>query len=171
MKNKNRWQWFALAIVAALLALRWIWGIVSINYYFERDYEEMQVIAEYFSLPENASEKGSISYKSKASVEQGNDYVKKVEDPNVRKAMIDLFDKGYRRIAFSANDTVYFQKNMALISGASRGYAISLRESEELKIQFLIEQKPMSKDGWYYYVEDYNEWRAYHYGEGWDGTD
>ena len=160
MKNKNRWQWFALAIVAALLALRWIWGIVSIIYYFERDYEEMQIVADYYSLPENKPENGVAEYRSKTDVEQGNKHNRKVENPEVRKAMINLFDKGYQSIELHSGYTVSFQRWRTLFSGVFRGYAVNLNGREDIAIEFLTEQRPMPKQGWYYYVDDYETWRV-----------
>ena len=39
------------------------------------------------------------------------------------------------------------------------GFAYSPDTAGELNVQHIISQKELSTSGWYYYEEDYNEWR------------
>ena len=39
------------------------------------------------------------------------------------------------------------------------GLAYSINHTDVPEIQFVTELSPLSKDGWYYYVDNYNKWR------------
>lgn len=43
---------------------------------------------------------------------------------------------------------------------AGCGIAYTTESSPEPDMTFLTQIEPLSEDGWYYYVEDYSEWRA-----------
>ena len=53
-------------------------------------------------------------------------------------------------------NTIYFQRWSNLDNG--RGVAYSIDGSTPT-LQFLTKLEPLSESNWYYYEEDYNEWK------------
>ena len=83
-----------------------------------------------------------------------------VSDPNVSDAINRLFGQGYRSINKSGNG-ISFLRWTTLDAG--RGIVFSIDGSSPTQadgLQFLIEIQPLSEDGWYFYVDDFNVWRS-----------
>lgn len=79
----------------------------------------------------------------------------KIENMEVSQAIDTLKRKGYSVIGKKAN-TIYFQIWSNLDAG--RGIAYSL-DGEQITLQFLTKSEPLSEENWYYYEEDFNEWK------------
>lgn len=78
-----------------------------------------------------------------------------IEDKEVLNALYKLFKKGYGII--SCNKTgIEFQRIIGI--ERSEGIAYSFGDSVP-EIDFLIYSEPLSKDGWYYYISDFNEYK------------
>lgn len=80
-----------------------------------------------------------------------------ISDSSVTDAIRQLHGKGYTIIIRTGN-TIYFQQ-WTRFMGAGCGIAYSIDHNLEPRMEYLTELKPLSQSGWYYYVEDYEQWR------------
>ena len=81
-----------------------------------------------------------------------------IEDRTVAEAIYRLFEKrGYKGINRDGN-TISFLKWTRLMDFGS-GIVYSINREDEPVLQYLTKIEPLSENGWYYYEEDYNEWR------------
>ena len=79
-----------------------------------------------------------------------------IDDTEVAKAIGILKLKGYSAIG-KEGSTIYFQRSTRLMDFGN-GVAYSIDGSEP-QLQFLTKLEPLSKPNWYYYEEDFNEWK------------
>ncbi len=123
---------------------------------FDEDYQQLDEIAEYLNSIENDSI--TITFgKPYMIVDFGEE--KEFENNEIKKSVLTLFTKGYLRIE-KTRDTVNFERWTNPISGFAAGYAYDFSNEGTLDIQFLTKQQEMSVAGWYYYEDDYNDWRS-----------
>ena len=135
----------------------------EVKKYFDRDKKEFVIIMEYLSKAPGSSiyidEPGEymrISYSNEKFVGFENE---KIEDKAVIKAINWLFKRrGYKKIN-KEGYTIDFQRWSGVID-VTIGIAYSISEKDEPVLQYLTKLEPLSEDGWYYYEEDYNEWRV-----------
>ena len=78
-----------------------------------------------------------------------------MSDDNAAEAAERLIDAGYETIGIEKN-TLYFQKYATLDCGKGIMYSI---DGGAPYTQFLTYQEALSEQDWYYYEDDYNEWR------------
>ena len=119
---------------------------------FTKDYNELSIIADYCI---NTGHSMIIIRKSTemwAGLENGH---LEIEDPKVRDAIKVLSRRGYRVIS-REDQTISFLRWSNLDNG--RGIAYTIDGSEPI-LQFLTRVEPLPEPGWYYYEEDFNEWR------------
>ena len=83
-----------------------------------------------------------------------------ISDSSVTNAIQRLHTKGYTIIIRTGN-TIYFQQWTRLMD-AGCGIAYSINHNRQPEIQYLTELIPLSQSGWYYYVDDYEQWRSQH---------
>lgn len=79
----------------------------------------------------------------------------KIDDVEVVTAINTLKQRGYSVIGKDGN-TIYFQRWSNLDNGRGIAYSIN---GKEPTLQFLTKSEPLTEPNWYYYEEDYNEWR------------
>jgi len=81
-----------------------------------------------------------------------------VEDSEVEAAIRHLFRRGFRVIAIN-EQVVRFQRWSN--RNAARGIAFSADGStpNEAVLGFIIELTPLSEAGWYFFADDFREWR------------
>lgn len=85
-----------------------------------------------------------------------NDGRKEIEDEKIVKDLSHLFkDKKYQVINKNGH-TISFQLWSNLDMGSGFAYSINGSEPE---LQFLTRLEKLNKDNWYYYEEDFNEWK------------
>lgn len=85
-----------------------------------------------------------------------NDGRKEIGDDKIIKELSHLFkDKKYQVINKNGN-AISFQLSSNLDMGAGIVYAI---DGIEPSLQFLTKLKKLDKNNWYYYEEDFNEWK------------
>ena len=80
-----------------------------------------------------------------------------IEEPRVVSATSTLFRRGYSVIDKNGN-TISFQRSTRLADFGS-GVAYSIDGIHEPELQLLTRLEPLSVENWYYYEEDYNEFR------------
>lgn len=81
-----------------------------------------------------------------------------IADSSVNASIDNLLGAGlYQRIDKSGN-TICFEQWDGL-QDIGCGIAYSINGNDPPEVQFMTELVPLSQDGWYYYVDDYNLWR------------
>lgn len=80
----------------------------------------------------------------------------KINETEVVTAINTLKKRGYSVIGKDGN-TIHFQRWSNLDNG--RGVAYSVNGNEPT-LQFLTKLEPLTEPNWYYYEENYNEWRT-----------
>lgn len=127
--------------------------VQSIEEHFFENYDDINFITEYMTTSVYRS-----IYINAASGEMfvdGN--TKIIPDEAVLNTIKRLFESGYGVITKDDN-TICFQQ-WTRFMGAGCGIAYSINGSDLPQKQYLTELVPLSKDGWYYYVDDYEQWR------------
>lgn len=81
-----------------------------------------------------------------------------IEDPSVSKAIDSIIDdKAYQHINKNGNTISLLQWKGIRDIGCGIAYTINGIDAPE--IEFATQIIPLSDDGWFYYVSDYNAWR------------
>lgn len=127
-----------------------------VNETFEDDFEDLQKVADYLISLENKSAWIRSPYKP-MSVDLGET---REIDPEVKGVVRKLFRRGYMNII--KNDTsIVFERWKRPFSFEFRaGFAFNFRGSDWVDVQFRINQQELDREDWYYYEEDYNQWRV-----------
>ena len=126
--------------------------------YFKRDNADIILITDYFidsSNPEIYVRKSD--FKDGKILTGDNMLYEKIENEAVIKAIGRIFKKQGYSVIGKNNNTIYFQKWSMFEE--DRGIAYSINGNDKPIVEFLTKLEPLSKNGWYYYEADYNEWR------------
>ena len=81
-----------------------------------------------------------------------------ISDVDVIDAVVSLFNNGYRTLSKRAN-AVVFLRWAGLDTGRGVVYSVNGQTPDETSLPFLTRIEPLATEGWYYYEEDFNEWR------------
>ena len=133
--------------------------------YFHSDREKLQLIVDYLISTNfnhisirNIPARNSDSTNIEMSTGLGTGSAV-ISDEYVSEAVLLLFQQGYRGITKSGS-FIIFQRWSTLDAG--RGIAYSIDRNTPIQappFDFLIEVEPLTEDSWYFYVDDFNEWR------------
>lgn len=127
--------------------------------------DDFQIIADYLMSNdcdsihiEAANETMLLMHESSNSINATieKEYVT-VSAEEVNRAIKAVMEKGCNKI-YKNGDTVDFLM-WTEITDFAAGIVYYTREKGTPDIQFLTKLEPLSRKGWYYYEEDYNEWR------------
>lgn len=133
--------------------------IDSANIYmtFEDDFDELKYVADYLLSLDFHMIVIRNNY-SPMTIDYGEKMY--IEDETVKETLGVLFKKGYLSIS-SLDNTICFERWKKRYSYEYRsGFAFSCNETGNIDIQYIINQEELSISNWYYYEEDYNEWRV-----------
>ncbi len=123
--------------------------------YFNRDKEDILLITEYFI---NSGYSQILIHDENGNMSIGYTSIK-INDETVKKAVNNLIDKrGY--ISIQRTDNTISFAMWCRLSDVSRGVAYSIDKEHEPTLEYLTELQPLEEEGWYYYEDDYNEWRV-----------
>ena len=131
--------------------------------YFQSDKDYLLTIVEYFADVgfANISIRRPLFpghvYPSNIHMLVGS-YTIDIGDEDVIEAVYTLFRQGYGEISKGGN-IIVFQRWSNLDAGRGIVYSINGNTPREDEINFLVEILPLSQEGWYFYIEDFNEWR------------
>ena len=114
---------------------------------FIADYENLSIARDYL-----IRRHGDVSF----AISQIDKIDSSIGDIQAREAIHTLMQRRYRAVGKSGN-TVYFLRWTALDRGRGIVYTI---DGSEPELEFLIRLESLSKSSWYYYEEDFNEWRT-----------
>lgn len=124
----------------------------KVEMYFERDKEDLYLITDYFV--ESGATNLYIHEDCRTALMDLEEI--EIRDESVIAALKRLREKGYTGINKYEN-TIEFRLWEG-IQDVSCGIAYLVEEGE-IAIQYVTETEPLPKDGWFYYIVDYNEWR------------
>ena len=129
--------------------------------YFQLDREKIQIIVEYLTetdfdnitiRPDRTRENGIEMF---TGLETGRI---PVSDEDVSGAIHTLFQRGYNIIGKNES-VIYFQRWSSLDVGIGIMYSIDGTTPNESSLDFLTELEALTEDDWYFYIEDFNEWK------------
>lgn len=159
-----------IAVMMILYAVYVIWGIVllgggfnprispeKMEEIFAEDYELLMVVVQF--MIDTGHEKVRINRDDMENSEMfvySSEELLKIEDINVKDSIKELRKRKYSVIGRKDN-TIYFLRWSIRDNG--RGIAFSVDGSEPT-LQFLTKIVSLPNPNWYYYEEDYNEWRV-----------
>lgn len=126
----------------------------SVQQCFGDHYNEIQTIVDFLS----AAEYENIYISETNGFMQANLTKTEIPDKSVSSAVSKLLKREYLNIYKSGN-TIQFTQwrgSMDIICGI----AYSVNGTDSPQIQYRTALVPLDKEGWYYFVSDYNKWRA-----------
>ena len=82
-----------------------------------------------------------------------------VDSENVIKSLENLLGSGKFMHINKIENTIDFMCWSPFMKDISCGLAYSINGVDEPQIQYGTQITPLSENGWYYYVEDYEKWR------------
>ena len=154
-----------IASIVAVVSLVWV-GISSLappdreqmEKYFKKDNADIMLITEFLIDSEHLEISISKNFQKEGYMFAGvNLRDIKIEDEAVVKAVNRLFNRRGYRVIEKRYGTISFEK-WAMFE-KDRGIVYSINGKDEPTLPYLTKLEPLSKTGWYYYEEDYNEWR------------
>ena len=146
-----------LVLLYSLIGPPWQ-GIRQTERDFRNNEELITLVTDY--LVQSEYEQISISnYNWNGSMYvSGHGYIF-IEDKEIVTAIWKLQRKGYSSIHKKANGISFVRwRNKDVGKGIV--FSIDGHEPGESAFNFLTKTKPMLKENWYYYEEDYNKWRT-----------
>lgn len=90
--------------------------------------------------------------------------LQQIEDDAVREAIQSLRREGCTGISKTINtddikNAIDYLIWIRTIGGVSCGFVYAIDHTRPPKLQYQTELIPLSREGWYYYIENYEEWR------------
>ena len=134
--------------------------LADIDNTFKEDYHHLLQVTEHMlSLSRELHVDMIVIRNTHDPVDIGYGKEMPIDEVSFKDELVVLFEKGYIYISLSKN-TVYFKRWKKTLTPSYRaGFAYSKNEDKELDIQYIISQKDLSVSNWYFFEEDYEEWR------------
>ena len=85
-----------------------------------------------------------------------------IENKEVLEALHSLFHRGFPMVSGGGGDgNIVFLRWRFFSEGRGIVYSLDGSTPEESRgLTYLVEIEPMSEEGWYFYVDNFNVWRA-----------
>lgn len=130
----------------------------DVNATFEEDYEYLLKVAEYLIALEDETvwirkpnKPMSVGYGDKREI-----------DPEIKGEIRGLFRRGYIDITKRGSSVVFERWKRPFSAEFRAGIAYNFRGTDWVDVEFRINQQELDVENWYYYEEDYNEYRFTH---------
>jgi len=123
---------------------------------FDEDYELLIIVRDY--LKNSTYEHIYIHSTMDRREMSVRGHRTEIEDIKTIEAIDALMNLGYSAMGKNGN-TIYFLRWSVRNAGRGIVYSIDGNEPTETNLQFLTGLEPLSVSNWYYYEEDFNEWR------------
>ena len=134
-------------------------NIVKVERDFQKYYDNIQIVVDFMISSEY--ETIIIDSEGRTGLADTDGYhiesVELVLDTKTEEAVKRLLSGGYERID-KVRDTIQLQQ-WHWLNDVGCGVAYTINGQDLQEIQYVTELIPMKKAGWYYYVDDYNQWR------------
>jgi len=181
-ETMNMWMKIILAIAVVIIALFTL-GLVGLRMVFPpvlsprateqdfyKNYETIMAVTNFmvqsdhdFINLDSTYESGVMSVRSDQPIQQAGhkDFYPiieiEIDDPDVIKAIDILLQKAGYNVITKKGNTIHFQRSARLMDFSS-GVAFSVDGSEP-ELTYRTQLDPLSKEGWHYYEEDFNEFK------------
>lgn len=135
-------------------------GVEDIEADFQSNYEDIQIVVGF--LEDSAYE--SVQITSVDGTMWADFETVLIEDEDVNSAVGRILkrpyadDGRYYAVYKSGNTIEFYQWKSSQDKGC--GVAYSINGTDLPEVTYCTELVPLSEAGWYYYVDDYNEWRV-----------
>lgn len=130
----------------------------DVNATFEKDYEDLLEVAEYLISLENES---VWITGPNEPMKLGLDGERDI-DPEIKNEIRSIFRRGYIDITKRGSSVVFARWERPFSPAFRSGIAYNFRGTDWVDVDYRIYQQELSVENWYYYEEDYNEYRATH---------
>lgn len=131
-------------------------SIASVERRFENNYKDIQTVVEFMA---NSGYK-SIILKGNDGTMRADLEIVTIDDESVCDAVECLLGSyGAYQSIYMRNNTVTIRQWRGL-TDIGCGIAYSTNKTDAPYVDYATELKPLSREGWYYYVDDYNAWRT-----------
>jgi len=131
-------------------------GMRSVERQLERNYDDIMIIVDYMI----ASKYESISIDDTDGWIWADFKDIKIKDEAVLKSVKNLIDENEYISIYKNNNTIEFAQWEPFVIDKGCGIAYSIDNITVPDVQYAVKMLPLEKAGWYYYVDDYNEWRS-----------
>jgi len=122
---------------------------------FMEDYELLSIVTQFLKSPTHEGSSVTRDSLERGEMFTATGYRIKILDDEILSVLKDLLNRGYSNIGTEGN-TIWFLRWSMLDHG--RGIARTIDGSDP-NLFFLTHFEPLSKPGWFYYEENFNEWR------------
>lgn len=168
MKTRSNYLQFVCFVLILVFCISVLPGCVpkkrnidsaDVNATFEEDIDDLQLVADY--LCDFDYDYVIIENSKDIMIVDGGER-KPIANVDVKEIVESLFSKGYQRLAKNYNTIKFHRWDKSFDMEFQAGFAFVYDGSEDLDISFVVHQEPLSKDNWYYYEANYNEYRLTH---------
>ena len=116
---------------------------------FGRNQEELMIVRDYLV---------GLGYEF-ITIRPNRETGPQISDPRADAAVDTLFERGYRIISKRANGLVFTRwSNTDRAVGVV--YSMDGNAVGEDVLNFLTQIEPLDEEGWFFFVDDFNEWRV-----------
>ena len=149
-----------LVILVFIITLLRPPGIRYMERQFQRNKEELTIVRDFiFSLDFESVSIWNPFRDEASEMFVGLEYGRiPINDEKALRAIRVLFRRGFRSIEKRDNG-ISFLRWATLDHGRGIVYSIDGETPGEAAIHFLTEIEPLSEKGWYFYIDDFNQWR------------
>lgn len=160
----------SVAVIILLINLTMLSGCVTkkqnmefanVQETFEEDYLLLKEVNDYMiSVSEELNVHMVLIENAYDPMVVGYGYEMIIENKDIKETIQTLFKKGYMYISLYDGVVCFERWKKSFDHEYRAGFAYSPDNAGELDIEYIISQEELSVPGWYFYEEDYNEWRA-----------
>lgn len=127
----------------------------SVHEHFLNNYRDIQVVVEYMA---NSPYEDLFIIDTSGTMQADLTWMQ-IENEEVMTAVNNLLGNGeYIKIIKTGNTIYMLQWTGTRDIGC--GIAYSINGTDVPDVQFTTTLVPITEDGWYYYISDYNKWRS-----------
>lgn len=157
--------WAAVGMLAVLMILSGFGGNHlredEIDVVFERDYAQIIAVTGYLTALEEDEVYISMDNANPNRIKGECGKPLEFYSEEIERIVGELDNKGYYQVTKRDGVVIFDVWRKPLDAEFESGFAYSADGTGELStIQFLIGQRPLREQNWYYYEADYNEWRS-----------
>lgn len=127
--------------------------VTEIQEIFDRDRENILIVTDYFV---SSGYSNLIVWDNDCKNMFADRKDVAIEDEAVVTALKALAKNGYQTFSKDGNTVSFCVWSRLADVGCGMAYSI---DGEAICVEYLTESAPLSENGWFYYVDDFNEWR------------
>ena len=121
---------------------------------FDRDRENILLVRDYFAASDYS---GIMVWDEDCENMFADSQDVTIEDEAVVAALKALAKNGYITFSKSGNTIEFCVWSRLADVGCGMAYSM---DGKAIQVDYLTESVPLAEDGWFYFVDDFNEWRS-----------